>query len=151
MPDRFPPPGPSFIAEQAIAIGLASGLVGLTAPTRLDDLWLTVLWAGDADGACRFVELAPRAGPPPDPPLLRLGPAIAGGLSGLIAEVDGRLAIRLAPVAPPDDPARPWRMPAVIRAAFGFEPARAAVLSDTELAEEVLGAFRHAVSGLSRP
>jgi hypothetical protein len=109
-----------------------------------------VLWVADVDGIVRFRELAPPAGPPPDPPLQRLGPAFAGALSGLILEEDGRLAIRLAPVAPPDDPARPWRMPAVIRAAFRFEPLRAATMRDTELGETVLSAFRRAVASLAR-
>ena len=52
------------------------------------------------------------AGPPPDPPLLgRLGPAVSGGLSGLILEDAGRLQLRLGQIAPPDDPTRPWRSP----------------------------------------
>ena len=151
VPDRFPPPGPSWLREQAIRIGGAPGHVALTRPSELDGWWLAVLWVADADGIVRFRELAPTAGPPPDPPLQRLGPAFAGALSGLILEEEGRLAIRLAPVAPPDDPARPWRMPAVIRAAFKFEPLRAAAMRDTELAETVLAGFRRAVEGLARP
>ena len=80
-----------------------------------------------------------------------MGPALTGALSGLIREEDDRLAIRLAPVVPPDDPARPWRFPLVVRAAFGFEPARAATLRTNELADLVLGAFRRAVESLHRP
>jgi len=149
--DRFPPPGPSWLREQAIRIGGGTGHVALTRPSELDGWWLSVLWVADADGIVRFRDLAPLAGPPPDPPLLRLGPAFAGALSGLVLEEEGRLAIRLAPVAPPDDPARPWRMPAVIRAAFRFEPLRAATMRDTELAETVLAGFRRAVESLARP
>jgi hypothetical protein len=37
-----------------------------------------------------------------------------------------------------------------IRAAFRFEPARAATMRPNELADTVLGAFRKAVEGLSR-
>jgi hypothetical protein len=123
----------------------------MTPPTMVDDWWLGILWVADADGVVPFTELAPSGGPPPDPPLARLGPAMAGRLSGLIREEDGRLAIRLTPVVPPDDPARPWRCPAAVRAAFGFEPARAATLRANELADLVLGAFARSVEALGRP
>ena len=59
--------------------------------------------------------------------------------------------MRLGLVAPPDDPARPWRVPPAIRAAFRFEPARAAAMRPNELAETVLAAFRRSVEGLHRP
>jgi hypothetical protein len=98
-----------------------------------------------------FRDLAPAAGPPPDPPLARLGPSLAGSLSGLILEEAGRLSIRIASVAPADDPARPWRVAAAIRAAFKWEPARAAVMRENELAESVLAGFRRSIEGLSRP
>lgn len=119
-------------------------------PTTMDDWWLTVLWVADAAGICRFAELAPAAGPPPEPPLQRLGPALAGALSGLIAEEEGRLAIRLAPGATSDVPDRPWQTPAIIRAAFKFEPLRAASMRESELANAVLAGFRRAVEGLAR-
>jgi hypothetical protein len=151
VPDRFPPPGPSWLREQAIRIGARPGHVALTRPSELDGWWLGVLWVADADGIVRFRELAPASGPPVDPPLARLGQAFAGALSGLILEEDGRLAIRLAPVAPLDDPARPWTMPAVIRAAFRFEPLRVATMGDTELGGAVLTGFRRAVERLARP
>jgi hypothetical protein len=51
---------------------------------------------------------------------------------------------------PPEDPERPWRCPAVVRAAFRFEPARAATLRGNALASEVLTAFRRAIEGLGR-
>src|SRR5262249_57419036 len=101
-------------------------------------------------GLATFADLAPAAGPPPDPPLVRLGPALAGGLSGLILEDAGRLQIRLGLVMPPEDPERPWRCPVVVRAAFRWEPARAAALRPHGLATEVLTAFRRAVEGLAR-
>ena len=151
MLDRFPPPGPAWIPEQPVRLRDGSGHVALTRPSELDGWWLSVLWVADADGIVRFRDLAPVAGPPPDPPLLRVGPAFAGALSGLILEDDGRLCIRLAPVAPPDDPDRPWRTPAVIRAAFRFEPLRVATMADEELAGAVLTGFRRAVESLARP
>ena len=72
-----------------------------------------MLWVADADGVVSFRDVAPAAGPPPEPPLARMGPSFAGGLSGLIREEDGRLAIRLTPLVPPEDDTRPWRCPLV--------------------------------------
>jgi hypothetical protein len=119
--------------------------------TAPDGWWLAVLWVTDDEGVVPFWQAAPVAGPPPDPPLTRLGPAVAGALSGLIAEEHGRLAIRMAPVVPPDDPTRPWRSPLAIRAAFRFEPARAAAMRPNELANAVLEAFGRSVESLARP
>ena len=116
--------------------------------TPTEDWWTAILWIADDGGLVPFVELAPAAGPPPDPPLARLGPSLAGGLSGLILEDAGRLQIRLGLVVPPEDPERPWRCPAVVRAAFRWEPARAATLAPNALASEVLTAFRRAIEGL---
>jgi hypothetical protein len=118
--------------------------------TPSEDWWTAILWVAGDDGLATFVELAPSGGPPADPPLARLGPAIAGGLSGLILEDAGRLQIRLGVVIPPEDPERPWRCPAVVRAGFRWEPARAATLRPNELASEVLTAFRRAIEGLRR-
>ena len=116
-----------------------------------DGWWLAVMWVVGDDGVAEFRDAAPAAGPPPDPPLARLGPAMSGALSGLILEDAGRLQMRLALIAPPDDPARPWRVPLAIRAAFRFEPARVATMPANELAETVLSAFRRSVEGLHRP
>jgi hypothetical protein len=152
MPDRLPLPGPSFLRTQDVRIGDRVLAAGMARPTDgPDGWWLGVLWVADDDGVVSFTDVAPRSGPPPQPPLARMGPALTGALSGLIREEDGRLAIRLAPIAPPEDPARPWRMPLAVRAAFGFEPARAATLRPNELADLVLGAFRRAVESLHRP
>jgi hypothetical protein len=121
-------------------------------PTEAPDgWWLTVVWVADDDGVVSFRDVAPTAGPPPDPPLARLGPGISGALSGLILEDAGRLQMRLGLIAPPDDPTRPWRAPLAIRAAFRFEPARAATMRPNELAETVLAAFQRAIEGLHRP
>jgi hypothetical protein len=118
--------------------------------TPADDWWTAVLWVASDDGLAAFVELAPAAGPPPDPPLARLGPSLAGGLSGLILEDAGRLQIRLGVVVPPEDPERPWRCPALVRVAFRWEPARAAAMRPNDLSTEVLTSFRRAVEGLGR-
>ena len=152
MPDRLPPPGPSFLREQALDARGRQLSVGMSRPTTTDDgWWLAIVWVADGDGIVPFVELAPSAGPRPEPPLARLGPSLAGGLSGLILEDAGRLCIRLATVVPADDPARPWRVPAAVRTAFRWEPMRAAAMRPNELAETVLAAFRRAAEGLGRP
>ncbi len=152
MPDRLPPPGPSFLREQPVHLADRVVQAGMARPSEAPDgWWLAVLWVVDDEGVVSFRDVAPVAGPPPDPPLGRLGPAIGGALSGLILEDDGRLQMRLGLVAPPDDPTRPWRAPLAIRAAFRFEPARAATMRPNELAETVLAGFRRAVEGLHRP
>ena len=151
MPDRLPAPGPSFLREQPVRIGDRTLQAGLSRPSDAPDgWWLAIVWVADADGVVSFRDVAPDAGPPPDPPLARLGPAVSGALSGLILEDDGRLQMRLGLVAPPDDPTRPWRCPLAIRAGFRFEPARAATLRQNGLAEEVLAGFVRAVQGLHR-
>jgi len=151
MPERLPAPGPSFLREQELRHGDRVLQVGMSRPAMpADDWWTALMWVADGDGLASFVDLAPAAGPPPDPPLARLGPALAGGLSGMILEDAGRLQIRLGLVAPPDDPDRPWRCPAIVRAAFRWEPARAAALRPNALAAEVLTAFRRAIEGLGR-
>ena len=150
MPERLPRPGPSFLRELALEIDGRMLGVGMSRPTEgPDGTWLAVLGVADEGGVIRFRDVAAAAGPPPEPPLARLGPLLVGGLSGLVREEAGRLAIRLAPVAPPDDPDRPWRAPLAIRAAIGFEPLRAATMRPNELASSVLTAFRAAVQALA--
>ena len=152
MPDRLPPPGPSFLREQALETGGRTLRLGMSQPATTDDgWWLALVWVTDTDGVVPFVDLAPAGGPRPEPPLARLGPSLAGALSGLILEDAGRLCIRLATVVPADDPARPWRVPAAIRAAFRWEPMRAAAMRPNELAETVLAAFRRSAEALGRP
>jgi hypothetical protein len=151
VPDRLPAPGPSYLREEEFRIDDRRLRAGMARPSTLPESWfLYVLWVADDKGVIPFVDVAPTAGPPADPPLARLGPAMTGALSGLIREEDGRLAIRLSPVAPPEDPTRPWRAPLAIRAAFGFEPMRAATMRENELATTVLTAFRRSVEGLHR-
>jgi hypothetical protein len=152
MPDRLPPPGPSFLREHEVRVGDRRLLAGMSRPTTTDDgWWLAILWVADDEGVVVFRDLAPTAGPPPDPPLARLGPAFAGSLSGMILEEAGRLSIRIATVVPADDPSRPWRVPAAVRAAFKWEPMRAATMRPNELADAVLAGFRRSIEGLSRP
>jgi hypothetical protein len=149
MPERLPHPGPSYLREQEVRVGERRLRAGMAKPVEgPDDWWLAVLWVADDEGVVSFLEAGPAGGPPAEPPLLRLGPSWAGSLSGLIREEDGRLAIRLAPLVPPDDESRPWRCPLAVRAAFRWEPARAATMRPNELADQVLAGFRRAVEGL---
>ena len=149
MPDRLPSPGPSFLREQELRIEERVLWAGMARPTTgPDDWWLGVLWVRDEEGIVSFADVAPAAGPPPDPPLARLGPSISGSLSGLILEEAGRLSIRLGLVAPPEAPDRPWRAPLAIRTGFRWEPARVATMRPNALATEVLTAFRRGVEGL---
>jgi len=152
VPDRLPPPGPSFLREQPVRIGDRTYQAGMARPSEAPDgWWLTIMWVADAEGVVSFRDVAPDAGPPPDPPLGRLGPAISGAMSGMILEDAGRLQLRLGHIVPPDDPTRPWRTPLAIRAGFRFEPARAAAMRPNELSETVLTAFRRSIEGLHRP
>jgi hypothetical protein len=151
VPERLPLPGPSFVRERELTIDDRALRVGMSRPSTTDDgWWLGVVWVADDEGVVSWRTLAPRAGPPPDPPLARLGPIVSGNLSGLILEDAGRLGIRLGPIAPPEDPAQPWRSAAAVRAAFRFEPARVATMSANALAETVLVAFARAAEGLAR-
>ena len=152
MPDRLPPPGPSFLREHEIRVRDHTYRAGMGRPSDAPDgWWLTLMWVADDQGVVSFRDVAPASGPPPDPPLARLGPALAGALSGLILEDAGRLQLRVAGLVPPDDASRPWRAPLAVRAAFRFEPARAAAMGANELAETVLAGFSRAVEGLGRP
>jgi len=112
---------------------------------------MALMWVTDDDGVVSFRDVAPTSGPPPDPPLARLGPALSGALSGFILEDAGRLQMRVGMLVPPDDPERTWRAPLAVRAAFRFEPARAATMRANELADTVLAAFRRSVEALHRP
>ncbi len=152
MPERLPHPGPSYLREQEVRIGDRRLSAGMAKPADgPDGWWMAVLWVADDKGVVSFREVAPASGPPPEPPLRRLGPALAGSLSGLILEQDGRLSIRLTPLVPPEDDTRPWRCPLVIRTAFRWEPALLATLSPNQVADRVLGGFRRAVESLHHP
>ena len=148
---RIPPPGPSYLRGHEVVLGGRRFRAGMDRPTEIEGWWLAVLWVADAEGivACRIA--APAAGPPPDPPLLRLGPLFTGGLAGFVLEDDGRQQIRLRLPMPPDDSDHPWSAPLVVQAAIRWEPARAAVMTQHALADLALAAFRRAVEGIHRP
>jgi hypothetical protein len=116
-----------------------------------DGWWAAMLWVTDDDGIVTFRDVAPLGGPPPGPPAARLGPSLAGSLSGMILEEESRLQLKVAPVAPPPEAARPWDAPLVVLVAIRFEPLRAAAMGANELADAVLAGFRRSVEALARP
>ena len=137
--------------EHEVRVGDRVLHAGMARPSETPEgWWMALMWVADDEGVVSFRDVAPAAGPPPDPPLGRLGPALSGALSGLILEDAGRLQLRVGALVPPDDPERPWRAPLAVRAAFRFEPARAATMRPNELAETVLAAFRRSVERLAR-
>lgn len=124
---------------------------GMDRPTTIEGWWLAVLWVADTDGIVSCRAMAPAAGPPPGPPLARLGPLISGGLSGFILEEDGRQQLRLRLPVPPEAADRPWTAPLLVQLAIRWEPARAATVTDGGLADIALAAFRRAVEATARP
>ena len=120
-------------------------------PTTTDDgWWLAVLWAADDAGVISAAEITPRAGPPPGPPLLTLGPLFTGALSGLVAEESGRQAVRLR-LPPAPDEGNPWARPLVLQVALKWDPMRGATMTGNELAREALRAFGRAIVATGRP
>ena len=123
----------------------------MSRPTETDDgWWLAHLWAFDADGVIDTLTIAPRAGPPPTPPLQLIGPSFAGSLAGLIAEEDGRRLVRLR-LHPAADETRPWERPCIVQVAIKWEPIRAATMRPNDLAGEVVQAFARALESAGSP
>jgi len=145
----LPAPGPSYLREMEVRAG-DPRRVGMSKPqTIADGWWVALLWCDEDGRLPEFRSFSPTPEPPPGSPLLRLGPALAGSLSGLIMEEGGRQQLRLRLGQPPADDARPWEAPITVLAGFRFEPARAATMRDNELAETVLRAFRDALLRLA--
>ena len=155
---RLPAPGPSFVREEVAVVGGSHDgderrvRVGLSAPASTEDgWWLAVAWAADEDGVVEARDIAPRRGPPPGRPLDTLGPAFAGALSGLVAQENGRQALRVRMLAPAADEARPWECPLVFQLALKWDPIRSAVMRPNELAREVLRGLAAALENAGRP
>lgn len=152
MPARALPPGPSYLREHELRVRDRGLRVGMGRPSeQAGGWWVALLWVADGDGLVTFRDVGPAGGPPPGPPTARLGPSLAGSLSGMILEEDGRLQLKVAPVAPPLDPARPWDASLVVLVGIRFEPLRAAAMGANELADAVLAGFRRSVEALARP
>jgi hypothetical protein len=146
----------SFLRERTVRLGPAGPTervvhVGMDRPTEAPDGWWTaVAWARDERGIVSCLDVAPLAGPPPEPPLARMGPVFAGALSGLVTEVGGRQAVRLR-LPEAADAARPWDRPLILQLALQWDPVRTATMTPNGLAAEALGAVAHAIEAASRP
>ncbi|HEX9043476.1 MAG TPA: hypothetical protein VF802_00490 [Candidatus Limnocylindrales bacterium] len=150
MSERVGIPSPSHVPERPVRTPRGILRAGISDVRLVDDWWLALLWVADDDGLVPFRSTAPASGPPADPPLARLGPSIAGGLSGLVLEEGGRQMLRLRLGVAPADDRLPWETPLVVVAAFRWEPMRAATMTTEELANEALDAFARSVEGLAR-
>lgn len=150
MTDRVGIPSPSIVPERAVRTPRGVLRAGISDVRLVDEWWLALLWVADGEALVAFRAAAPASGPPADPPLARLGPSIAGALSGLVLEEEGRQMLRLRLGIAPGDDRLPWEAPLVVVAAFRWEPMRAATMTDDELASETVDAFVRAVEGLAR-
>jgi hypothetical protein len=123
----------------------------MTSPSATDDgWWLAHLWVADDLGIVEALEVAPAAGPPPGTPITAMGPRLAGALSGLIAEEDGRQLIRLR-MPPAANETRPWERPMLVMLAIRWDPIRASIMTRNQLAHELIVGFASAVEALGRP
>jgi hypothetical protein len=147
QPSR-PAPGPSFLREIELRPG-DDRRAGISQPQIVEGWWVALLWCDRGGALLTFNDLAPDYGTPPGSPLLRLGPGLSGALSGLILEEGGRQQLRLRLGQPPANEEEPWEAALTVLAGFRFEPARTVAMSESELAQTVLRAFRDAVLRLS--
>jgi hypothetical protein len=153
---RLPAPRPSYLREETVLLHSTPAdagrpiSLGMTAPSTTEDgWWVAMLWAADDEGVLDAREIAPTAGPPPGPPLMTLGPLFTGALSGLVAQENGRQALRLR-LPPAADENKPWERPLVVQMAVKWEPLRAATMTTNELAREALRAFGRAIVSTGR-
>ena len=103
--ERLPLSGTSYLKLRPIALdGRAAGdevSAGATPPTTMPDgWWIALFWAQDDRGVISCREAAPVAGPPPMPPLERIGALMTNAL-GEAWERSGSLKVR-------------WRQPALV-------------------------------------
>jgi hypothetical protein len=154
---RVPIPGRSYLREETVRVHAGPGdpgrsvVLGMTPPSSTDDgWWLAVLWAADAGEVVTLRDIAPKAGPPPGPPLLTIGPLFTGALSGLVAEENGRQAVRLRLPAAESD-SSPWDRPLILQVALKWDPVRATTMTGNQLAREAQRAFGRAIVATGRP
>ncbi|CAN5520081.1 hypothetical protein BH20CHL6_BH20CHL6_16270 [soil metagenome] len=157
MSGSMPRPGPSFVREERVRLRGPNGslgpevLLGMSEPSIMDDgWWLATLWGMDETGVIETTLVAPLAGPPPEQPVSLLGRILAGALSGLLDQEDGRQLIRLR-MLPAEDESRPWRRPLLLWLAVRWDPVRGAVMRPNELAREILRAFARSVEVANGP
>jgi len=155
LPERLPLPGASFTKLRPVRVdGRPEGAVavGSTQPTTMPDgWWLSLLWAQDGDGVVSCREVAPLAGPPPTPPLERLGALMTNGLGDLLAVEEGRSCLKLRLVGEPGDPGEPWRRPLALQVAAKWDPVRIATMTGSKVAEAAVDALARAIEVAHRP
>jgi hypothetical protein len=154
---RVPAPGPSFVRDEPVLLRAPLGQqgrrarAGMSQPSVMDDgWWLCHVWLADDEGVVDASDVAPLAGPPPGTPVQAIGPRLAGALAGLIAQEDDRQLIRLRMPSAIDE-SRPWERPLLCMLAIKWDPVRASVMRENELARELLRGFAAAVEGVGRP
>ena len=60
VPDRLPPPGPSFLREHEIRVREHTYRAGMGRPSDAPDgWWLTLMWVADDEGVVSFRDVAP--------------------------------------------------------------------------------------------
>ena len=155
LSERLPLPGASFLKPRPVRLDdLLSDHVtaAMTPPATMPDgWWVALLWAQDQLGVISCREVAPASGPPPIPPLERLGALMTNGLGDLLAVEAGRSCLKLRLVGEPPDLAEPWRRPLALQAAAKWDPLRVATMTGTKVAEAALDAFAHAIEIARRP
>ena len=151
MSPRLSPPAASFIREHEVRIGDLRLRAGIDRPTEIEGWWLAVLWVVDDEGIvpCRLVA--------PPPARRRIPRTLAWDRSSRAAcpasswrtknASSCASACRCRPMSPID----PWSAPLVVQLAVRWEPARAAAMTPSKLADVALAAFRRAVEAASRP
>lgn len=155
LPERLPLPGASYLKPRPVHLDeLPADRVTAamaTPATMPDGWWVALLWAQDERGVISCREVAPAAGPPPIPPLERIGALMTNGLGDLLAVEAERSCLKLRLVGEAADPAEPWRRPLVLQVAARWDPLRVATMTGTKVAEAALDAFARAIEIARRP
>ena len=154
-PERLPSPGASYLKVKPILLeGRPEAAVhtGMSTPTTMPDgWWIGMMWAEDDAGVVSCREVAPIAGPPPTPPLQRLGELMTNGLGDLLAVEDGRSCLKLRLLGDLANESEPWRRPLVLQVTAKWDPMRIATMTETKVAEAALDAFTRAIEVAHRP
>lgn len=153
--ERLPSPGASYLKVKPVRLeGRPSAVVsaGMSTPTTMPDgWWVGLMWAEDESGVVSCREVAPIAGPPPLPPLQRLGELMTNALGDLLVVEEGRFCLKLRLLGDLQDPNEPWRRPLVLQVAAKWDPLRIATMTETKVAEAALDAFTRAIEVAHRP
>ena len=153
--ERLPSPGASYLKMKPLLLEGRPGAVvqtGMSTPTTMPDgWWVGMMWAEDEAGVVSCREVAPIAGPPPTPPLLRFGELMTNGLGDLLAVEEGRSCLKLRLLGEAPDAGEPWRRPLVLQVAAKWDPMRIATMTAAKVAEAALDAFTRAIEVAHRP